>query len=109
MIARSARMSAPTESAGVTCDASSKITTSKLRGQELRDNEWAHRPARLQRTEYVRRGLEQLTHWKVATFEPGLMLDHIGFARVLVACGGGMFGDRASHARHRRVDVRAIC
>ena len=54
-------------------------------GQQLRHDERAHGPARLQRGEHVRRGGEQLPDRQVPALQVGLVLHEAALVRVLLA------------------------
>ncbi len=79
-----------------------------LRGKQLGYQKWAHRPTRLQRAQHMWGSLEKLPYREVATFQPRLMLDDIGFLRPVITSPGRVLRYCTSNTKGGSLDMSSV-
>ena len=76
--------------------------------QQLRHDQRGHSPARPECAEDMRGSLEELPDRQVAALEAGLVLDDVGFLRVLIPHAGGVLGHGPPNALRGAGNMRPV-
>src|SRR5262249_12112775 len=79
-----------------------------LRRQQLADDERAHRPARLEGEQDIRRLAYQVSDRHMPALQPRLMFDDVRLLSVRVAGAGGLLGTKTADPRRRGLEMLAI-